>query len=205
MEPYDYILIAAIIALLCKNTIFSYMTEYYISEQQNNKFMSEPSQYLNDNVETYEYFNDSTADASYVTLMSDLTASERCATYNDRNDRLIKEVQQYKNDIDKRKKMYDQLIKEQRDINTQMKLQREANLDDIKGTFHVNPYNNGDMPLSGDEMIMNKMIDVSLRNKQAINARVTWDVNDFTPHLEPELQTHEYSVWWDDETLEAEM
>lgn len=58
--------------------------------------------------------------------------------------------------------------------------------------------------LTGDDQLVNKMIHMSSINKRSIENRAKLNKHSVLPYLESELQSHEASVWWDDETLENE-
>lgn len=230
MESYDILLILLLLLLIYKNNIYSYMYGNIIedtnSNQQNNKFKSalsmedgieyemienmkndEEENVLDNTIKTISNKMEESkvlrekeiSDNSYNNLMGKLMLQEQCAKNNEKNLQLIEEIKSFKEGINKQQKKYNKLLKEQQEINNQMKLNMKDDLSDI---HLLNSYNNGDLGLSGDELLLNKMIDVSLKNKMAINNRVKWSTQSAIPFIEPELQMHEKSIWWDDETLE---
>lgn len=63
-------------------------------------------------------------------------------------------------------------------------------------------YGGDEYILQGDDKLTYKMIDMSMRNKHAINNRALWNKNSLLPYFEEELRSHENSIWWDDDTLD---
>ena len=168
----------------------------YINEPQFNKFKAGLSHHPRSHKEMIE-------GVEFNRVVDDLTLKGQCEANNRRNNQLINDVKQYKRETDNQKKTYNKLIKEQEDLNNHLKLQIKDDLSDVKSLYNLNAYNNGDN-LTGDDKLLNKMIDISLRNKQAIDNRMRLNSRTLLPYIEPEINIHEHSIWWDDETLEPE-
>lgn len=61
-------------------------------------------------------------------------------------------------------------------------------------------------PTSGDDKFTIHMQEMQKRSKQSLDARSMWSTNSLIPYLEEELQMHENSGgWWEDSNLEALM
>jgi hypothetical protein len=105
----------------------------------------------------------------------------------------------------KTKSCSDQLFDMTKQYN-ELKLQ----LDDTENTPETYSFYNSDRYLidpgnkTGDDVLMQAMIDTQKKNKQSIDNRSMWEKSSFLPYIEEELRQHENSVWWEsDNDLEA--
>lgn len=103
--------------------------------------------------------------------------------------------------VSETKSLADQLL-EQKKMYNELKLKYD---DDAP----VYKYTNSDLylidnqPQSGDDVFTNRMIDMGMQAKVAVDARSMYSKNSLLPYLEDELEESAGSgPWWDQDTLE---
>jgi hypothetical protein len=94
----------------------------------------------------------------------------------------------------------------------QVNMLKEAVELELKDEEHKphNKFTNSDLyivdnkSIQGDDVFTARMMNMAKQSKIASDARSMMTKNSFIPYLEEELEEHANSVWWDDDSLEAD-